>query len=209
MWRHQQAKHEGIFAMHSNNSDTIRFDTISAIVAFIACAAMIFGSTGVAQAAGTSTQSNNISAMTTQSVEEATLNLFTKVLEKNSSTKIYTINERARLRYAPEMDIQQLSAIRDSLNASVSSLQLYGVAKSSGWSYAQCVVLKATGIDAIVSIDWKKIDKWISQKAWKTLAKYLGHELPKHAAQLGLKGAFRLNVVILVGSLAYYAIKCA
>lgn len=146
------------------------------------------------------------SIFSSRAIEEAVINLFTEVIVEDPQNGYYHIDELARIKYAGEADKQQLEGIRDYLNSLQN--QKNGISLTSRWDDVKCILLQATGIDAIFMIDWNLVNNWISQKAWLTLAKYLAKEIPKHAAKLGLKGAIKFNPAGLAASLVWAAITC-
>ena len=61
----------------------------------------------------------------------------------------------------------------------------------------------------LLDIDWKLLRAWVTQQNWGALSRYLGREIPKRAAKIGLKEVFNLSPTGIALKLAASAITCA
>lgn len=53
--------------------------------------------------------------------------------------------------------------------------------------YASCVVEGVNPFIGFVDFDWKLFRTWVAQRNRGALARYLGKEVSKHAAKIGIK----------------------
>lgn len=75
--------------------------------------------------------------------------------------------------------------------------------------YASCVLKGAIPFIGLLDIDWKLLRTWFTQQNWGALSHYLGREIPKRAAKIGLKEAFNLSPTGIALKLAASAVTCA
>lgn len=75
--------------------------------------------------------------------------------------------------------------------------------------YASCVVKGAIPFIGFIDVDWKLLRTWVTQRNWGALARYLGKEVPKCAAKIGIKEVVKLNPWGIAVTLATSAITCA
>lgn len=61
----------------------------------------------------------------------------------------------------------------------------------------------------LLDIDWNLIRMWMRQHNWGALSKYLGKEVPKRAARIGIKDAIGLTPWGIAAKLAASAVGCA
>lgn len=75
--------------------------------------------------------------------------------------------------------------------------------------YASCVIKGAIPFIGFIDVDWKLLRTWVTQRNWGALARYLGKEVPKCAAKIGIKEVVKLNPWGIAVTLATSAITCA
>ena len=61
----------------------------------------------------------------------------------------------------------------------------------------------------LLDVNWGLIRMWVRQQNWEALSRYLGKEIPKRAAKIGIKDALALSPWGVAGKLAASAVGCA
>lgn len=92
------------------------------------------------------------------------------------------IDYEAAKRLYPDRD---LSVLAEAAKGSVTPPDSSG---SEGiQEYASCVVKGAIPFIGFIDVDWKLLRTWVTQWNRGALARYLGKEVSKHAAKIGIK----------------------
>lgn len=171
---------------------------------------MMLGSFSLVPAASAAEMTTFDSATYAKQIEEATENLFTKVLVENAETGVFSINEAAHAKYAPEVSTLQLKNLRNYFNENTYPARLHNHSRfaKDWWKYAKCVVQEVIGV-VVNGIDWKKLGKWFQQKLFWKIGQYIAREVPKHLAPALLKGVLsKLTPASFVANVAWGAVKC-
>lgn len=166
---------------------------------------LVVPSANAAELAPGGLQADSASA---QQIEQATKDIFTKVIVKDAATGTYKIDANAREQYAPGASAEQLKGLADFLayNDQTGAVR-FREARNWG-AYALCVLGGATGFGnikkAVKNINWTTIGEWIAARNWGALGSLLGKVVSAVAKFTGTK----LTVAALIASIAWYAVKC-
>lgn len=92
------------------------------------------------------------------------------------------IDYEAAKRLYPDHD---LSVLAEAAKGSVTPP--YSSGAEGIQEYASCVVKGAIPFIGFIDVDWKLLRTWVAQRNRGALARYLGKEVSKHAAKIGIK----------------------
>ena len=138
-----------------------------------------------------------------QELEQDLTTLFSQVVIRDAEGKLRIDYEAAKRLY-PDRD---LSVLAEAAKGSVTPPDSSG---SEGiQEYASCVVKGAIPFIGFIDVDWKLLRTWVTQRNWGALARYLGKEVPKCAAKIGIKEVVKLNPWGIAVTLATSEITCA
>lgn len=126
--------------------------------------------------------------------------LFTQVVVEDPGTGALRIDYDAAVRLFPDKD---LSVLLPSVEQPDPGASPEGVKE-----YAWCVVKGAVPFIGLLDVDWGLIRMWVRQHDWGALSRYLGKEIPKRAAKIGIKDAINLAPWGIALKLAASAVGC-
>ena len=138
-----------------------------------------------------------------QELEQDLTTLFSQVVIRDAEGKLRIDYEAAKRLY-PDRD---LSVLAEAAKGGVTPP--YSSGAEGIQEYASCVIKGAIPFIGILDIDWKLLRAWVTQQNWGALSRYLGREIPKRAAKIGLKEAFNLSPTGIAFKLAASAVTCA
>lgn len=131
--------------------------------------------------------------------------LFAEVVVKDEQTGQLHIDYDAAKRLYPDRDLSVLSIPASQLDTSSHN----GAGPLDLKDYAWCVVKGAIPFIGLLDVNWGLIRMWVRQQNWEALSRYLGKEIPKRAAKIGIKDALALSPWGVAGKLAASAVGCA
>ena len=131
--------------------------------------------------------------------------LFAEVVVKDEQTGQLHIDYDAAKRLYPDRDLSVLSIPASQLDTSSHN----GAGPLGLKDYAWCVVKGAIPFIGLLDVNWGLIRMWVRQQNWGALSRYLGKEIPKRAAKIGIKDALALSPWGVAGKLAASAVGCA
>ena len=134
-------------------------------------------------------------------LEQCLNTLLSEVVTEDPQTGGLQIDHEAAERLFPDKD---LSVLQPSMGQPDPGVSPQGLKE-----YAWCVVKGAIPFIGLLDIDWSLIRMWMRQHNWSALSKYLGKEVPKRAARIGIKDAIGLTPWGVAGKLAAAAAVCA
>ena len=138
-----------------------------------------------------------------QELEQNLTILFSQVVIRDAEGKVRIDYEAAKRLY-PDRDLSVLFEAAKGSAAPSDSSEAEGVQE-----YASCVIKGAIPFIGLLDVDWKLLRAWVTQQNWGALSRYLGREIPKRAAKIGLKEVFNLSPTGIAFKLAASAITCA
>jgi lipoprotein len=138
-----------------------------------------------------------------QELEQNLTILFSQVVIRDAEGKLRIDYEAAKRLY-PDRDLSVLFEAAKGSSVPSDSSEAEGAQE-----YASCVIKGAIPFIGLLDIDWKLLRAWVTQQNWGALSRYLGREIPKRAAKIGLKEVFNLSPTGIALKLAASAITCA
>ncbi len=138
-----------------------------------------------------------------QELEQNLTTLFSQVVIRDAEGKLRIDYEAAKRLY-PGRDLSVLAGAAQGSATPPDSSGAEGIQE-----YASCVLKGAIPFIGLLDIDWKLLRTWFTQQNWGALSHYLGREIPKRAAKIGLKEAFNLSPTGIALKLAASAVTCA
>ena len=136
-------------------------------------------------------------------LEQDLTTLFSQVVIRDAEGKLRIDYEAAKRLY-PDRDLSVLAEAAQGSATPPDSSETEGIQE-----YASCVVKGAIPFIGFIDVDWKLLRAWVTQRNWGALARYLGKEVPKRAAKIGIKEVVKLNPWGIAVTLATSAITCA
>ena len=136
-------------------------------------------------------------------MEQNLIILFSQVVIRDAEGKVRIDYEAAKRLY-PDRDLSVLFEAAKGSSSPSDSSEAEGVQE-----YASCVVKGVIPFIGFIDVDWKLLRAWVTQRNWGALARYLGKEVPKRAAKIGIKEVVKLNPWGIAVTLATSAITCA
>ena len=138
-----------------------------------------------------------------QELERDLTTLFSEVVVRDETGKLRIDYEAAKRLY-PDRDLSVLEEAASGDAKPPNSSGAEGIQE-----YARCVIMGAVPFIGILDVNWDLIRMWATQKNWGALSRYLGKEIPKRAAKIGLGAAFDLSPWGIATKLAASAATCA
>lgn len=151
----------------------------------------------------TSQEDTEFSEAEVKELEQYLKTLFRQVVIKDELGRLRIDHEAARRLY-PDQDLSLLSTPSSHTQTPKRATSPLGLQE-----YAWCVVKGAIPFIGLIDVDWNLIRMWVGQQNWGALSRYLGKEVPKRAAKVGIKDALKLTPWGIAASIAASAVTCA